>query len=148
MTMIDGTPANAGELAELKSRLEILEKSEASARLQVRDGREKVQDLFTGLNDYIVANECDEDSSIPFTELDEILDTVYGHKLIFSKTYDVEVALRVLAKFQVMAGDEATAREMVTNIGLADEPFDLYGSDVEQGEAWIDRTTIESIRRA
>jgi hypothetical protein len=115
--------------------------------MQVRDGREKVQDLFTGLNDYIVANECDEDGSIPFTELDEILDTVYGHKLIFSKKYDVEVALRVLAKFQVMAGDEATAREMVTNIGLADEPFDLYGSDVEQGEAWIDRTMIESIRR-
>ena len=39
MTMIDGTQGNAGEVAELKSRIEILEKSEANARLQVRDGR-------------------------------------------------------------------------------------------------------------
>lgn len=147
MTMIDGTPANAGEVAELKSRIEILEKSEASARMQVRDGREKVQDLFTGLNDYIVANECTEESAIPFSDLQEILDTVYGHKLIFSKTYKVDVLFRVRAQFTITAGDEDVVREMVSNIGLADEPFDLYGSDVEEGEAYVDRATVEMIRR-
>ena len=143
MTMIDGTPANEqqSEIASLVSRNTTLADT-------IYTQRTKVRDLVTRINDYIAANNCELTDEIPLEYVNEVITDIWGTPLTFEHTYEVKVILSVYATLTVNAESEDVAKEVIKNLWFTDSaPFSFESDDVEQGEVYLDRTSIQSVTR-
>ena len=143
MTMIDGTPANEqqSEIASLNIKIGTLTETLYTQRTKVRD-------LVTRINDYIAANNCELTDDIPLEYLNEVITDTFGTPLTFEHTYEVKVRLDVYATLTVNAESEDDAKEEVKNLWFTDDaPFSFESDDVETGEVYLERTSIQSVTR-
>lgn len=133
------------EIGELKQRIEALTIDLSTQRSFVDEHRRKVSRLFTKVNDYIEKNDCDEDSDIALSELDDILSGIFSNRLVFEKIYEVQITYTLDATFEIRAKDEDAAREIAEEIGISTDP--IFDHDEDPTECAIDTSKVGYIQR-
>lgn len=132
-----------------KYDLQTLQDSNASLRTTVNSHRDKVRDLYTQLNDLIQEDKLDESSDISFGDLSEILKSVFGSELVFTKEYEVQVRYTMYATFKITAASEDDARSLAEEIGISQDPdFDIDNCNTELDTWSIDDTRVDCIQEA
>lgn len=124
---------------QLNTKLTDLETKVSNYANVAQEHRNKQRDLYQAINEYISENEKSEDDSIQLSELDEILQMIYGQELEFLKAFDIEIEWTVRASVTVKAKDADEARSIAEDISF-DEP-DL---DIDEDTTEIDRIDIDA----
>ena len=142
MTMIDPTPitltAPTSTPAE-PTREELLEK-------QVIALNRREQELFKAFNTLIEENEADEDTTLTYGEVNEILVSVFGTPLRFSKEYEAVVRFTVNTVVRFRAASREDAQEVAESIELnIDENAVEYYGEAEVSELYVDDSRIRSL---
>lgn len=118
-------------------------------RTTINKHRDSVRDLYTRLNDMIADNNGDEESTITFGELSEILSDVFNSELVFTKEYEVQVQHTLYSTFKITAASEDDARSIAEDIGICREPdFDMDGETTEIDSWSIDEIRVDYVREA
>jgi hypothetical protein len=143
--MIDLPTQETQQVSELKERIYALTIDLENHKKIVEEHRRKVSRLFTKVNDYIDENECDDDSDISMSELDDILFDAFNNRLVFEKLYEVQITYTIDATFEIRAKDEDTAREIAEEIGISNDP--QFDHDEDPTECVIDESRVHYIQR-
>lgn len=142
MTMIDPTPITltAPTLTPAEpTREELLEK-------QVIAANRKEQDLFEAFNTLIEENEADEDTTLTYGEVNEVLESVFGRALRFSKEYEATVRFTVDTVVRFKATSSEEAQEIADSIELNIDEDDIsYYGDAEVSELYVNDTRVRSV---
>lgn len=152
MTMIDPIPATITDMTEadkLRVDLESARTLQEALRTTINNHRNQVRDLYTQLNDLIQEDKLDESSEISFGDLSELLKSVFGSELVFTKEYEVQVRYTMYATFKITAASEDDARSIAEDIGISQDPdWDIDGDNTEADSWHIDDTRIDYIQEA
>jgi hypothetical protein len=127
------------KIATLEAQISTLTRTLASARAQVND-------LYTSINDDIVENEWDEETSISLADVSEYLNNAFGNGLTFQKEYEAVVRFEVEAVVRYMAKDDDDANSTAQSIELSvsDDDIEHYG-DAEIVSVLVEDARIRSV---
>lgn len=114
-------------------------------RTTINEQRAKISRIFQGINDYIEENDCDEENDINLQELDDILENIFGYRLVFDKVYEVQITYTLDATFEIRAKNEDAAREIAEEIGICDDP--RFDHDEDPTECAIEQSRVGYLQR-
>jgi hypothetical protein len=124
-------PITMSEIDLLNIELANVRSTSDSLRDSLNKSRNNVRDIFTLINDYIEENDLDEDGDIPLSELNELLDSAFGSKLVFDKEFEVQVQYVAYATFTIRAKDEDAATDEAMSIEMYEPSFDQEADGIE-----------------
>ena len=131
--------------AALEKRIEALTIDLTNSRSMIDEHRRKVSRLFTKVNDYIEEGDLDEDGDMSMFDLDNILNDVFNHRLVFEKLYEVQITYTLDATFEIRAKDEDAAREIAEEIGICTDP--QFDHDEDPTECAISESRVGYLQR-
>ena len=137
-----------GNLASLQAVLD-----DATARVRqlnerLHEHRTDIRTFYTLVNDYIEAEELEEDGDIPLSALEEIVEGIWKSKFVYTKEYEVLIRFEVEAAFTIKASSEDEAREIAEQIGMSSDPeYDVDGSTTTLNENVIDEFNVHYVGR-
>lgn len=131
---------------DIKEQISTLEAQINTLRDTLTRERANVRSLYENLNDGISDNELNEEDTITYGELSEILSSVFGNGLSFLKEYQAFVELRVKVTVDYKAASSSDADEIANSIGLdiSDDAV-TYDGEAEVSEIWVDNTSVLSV---
>ena len=148
-TEVIGYIPNLTEADKLRIDLDSQRTINEGLRTTINNHRNTVRDLYTQLNDLIQEDKLDESSEISFGDLSEILKSVFGSELVFTKEYEVQMRYTLYATFKVTAASEDDARSIAEEIGICSDPdWDIDGDNTEVDTWSIDDTRVDYIQEA
>jgi len=131
---------------EITSKIATLEAQISTLRQTLAEQRVQVNSLYTSINDDIVENEWDEETTITLADVSEYLKNAFGNELTFQKEYEAVVRFEVEAVVRYMAKDDRDAQSTAESIELNVEDSDLeYYGDAEVVSVLVDDTRIRSV---
>lgn len=131
---------------EITSKIATLEAQISTLTTTLASARAQVNDLYTSINDDIVENEWDEETSISLADVSEYLSNAFGNELTFQKEYEAIVRFEVEAVVRYMAKDDSDAQSTAESIELNVEDDDLeYYGDAEVVSVLIEDRRIRNV---
>lgn len=126
-------------------RIPTLEAQVNTLRDTITKQREQVRNLFTTINDTIESNEYNEDDTLTYAQLSEILESVFGNGLSFLKEYQAMVEFKVCVTVDYKARPD-DAQSIADSIALEVSDSDIYyDGDAEVSEVYVEDTNVLSV---
>ncbi len=149
MTMIDNvtTSEESPKVAVdgIKEQITTLEAQINTLRDTLVRERQLVRNLYSTVHSLIEDNEYNEDDTLTFGDLSEILADVFSNPLTFQKEYQawVEFKVRVTVDFKASPDD---AQSIAESIGLdVTDDIVTYDGEAEVSEVYVDDTRVLSV---
>jgi hypothetical protein len=140
---IDESPKVAVD--EIKEQISTLEAQINTLRDTLYRERQLVRNLYSEIHSVIEDNEYTENDTITFSELSDILATVFSNPLTFQKEYQawVEFKVRVTVDYKASPDD---AQSIAESIGLdITDDIVIYDGEAEVSEVYVDDTRVLSV---
>lgn len=140
---IDESPKVAVD--EIKEQISTLEAQINTLRDTLYRERQLVRNLYSEIHAVIEDNEYTENDTITFSELSDILSTVFSNPLTFQKEYQawVEFKVRVTVDYKASPDD---AQSIAESIGLdITDDIVIYDGEAEVSEVYVDDTRVLSV---
>lgn len=143
-TITDYSPTVA--VHDIKEQISTLEAQINTLRDTLTRERANVRNLYENLNDAISDNELNEEDTITYGELSEILSSVFDNGLSFLKEYQAFVEFKVRVTLDYKSASSSDADEIAQSIGL-DISDDIvnYDGEAEVNEIYVEDTRVLSI---
>jgi len=131
---------------DIKEQISTLEAQINTLRDTLTRERATVRNLYENLNDAISDNELNEEDTLTYGELSEILSSVFGNGLAFLKEYQAWVEFKVRVTVDYKAASSSDADEIAQSIGL-DISDDIvnYDGEAEVNEIYVEETRVISV---
>jgi hypothetical protein len=131
---------------DIKEQISTLEAQINTLRDTLTRERATVRNLYENLNDAISDNELNEEDTLTYGELSEILSSVFGNGLAFLKEYQAWVEFKVRVTVDYKAASSSDADEIAQSIGL-DISDDIvnYDGEAEVNEIYVEDTRVLSV---
>lgn len=131
---------------DIKEQISTLEAQINTLRDTLTRERVTVRNLYENLNDAISDNELNEEDTLTYGELSEILSSVFGNGLAFLKEYQAWVEFKVRVTVDYKAASSSDADEIAQSIGL-DISDDIvnYDGEAEVSEIYVEETRVISV---
>ena len=131
---------------DIKEQISTLEAQINTLRDTLTRERATVRNLYENLNDAISDNELNEEDTLTYGELSEILSSVFGNGLAFLKEYQAWVEFKVRVTVDYKAASSSDADEIAQSIGL-DISDDIvnYDGEAEVNELYVEETRVISV---
>jgi vancomycin resistance protein YoaR len=126
-------------------RIPTLEAQVNTLRDTITKQRELVRNLYRTINDTIDNNELNEDDTLTYAELSEILESIFTSPLQFQKEYQawVEFKVRVTVDYKASSDDAQSIAESI-NLEIDDANI-TYDGDAEVSEVYVEDTRVLSV---
>lgn len=142
-TITDYTPKVAVD--EIKEQISTLETQINTLRDSLYRERQLVRNLYSEIHSVIEDNEYTQEDTITFSELSDILTSVFSNPLTFQKEYQafVEFKVRVTVDYKASPDD---AQSIAESINLEIDDADItYDGEAEVSEVYVEDTRVLSV---
>jgi hypothetical protein len=143
VTSVDESPKVAVD--EIKEQISTLEAQINTLRDSLYRERQLVRNLYSEIHSVIEDNEYTPEDTITFSELSDILATVFSNPLTFQKEYQawVEFKVRVTVDYKASPDD---AQSIADSIGLdISDDIVTYDGEAEVSEVYVEDTRVISV---